>query len=216
MNSSRSIQLRSRSHVLTGGLAAALCLLWLPAAAGPFEDLAPCFSTQHGLDGLAQAFVADGWTVAADGPDRDRAARATAEINWALRFTPGRFQSPKQATAFLNEAHHSHDLRADPYVLLTRGDRSLILEWSTNGSRGQNICLMAAPDIDYVGAGIPPGAVDPDRQRFFAAMDVPLMRAAPHIRQVNAVLARLRVPEAASGELAGGDGVQLSVTYKYE
>ena len=35
------------------GLALALGLAWQPAAAGPFEDLAPCFSVQHDLDGLA-------------------------------------------------------------------------------------------------------------------------------------------------------------------
>lgn len=187
-----------------------------PAAAGPFEDLAPCMSTQHGLDGLAAAFLADGWALAADGADGDRVARATAEINWALRTSPGRFRSPEQAADFLATAHRSHGQRTDPFVLLMRGDRGLILEWSTNGSRGQNICLMAAPEIDYVGAGMPPAAVDPDQGRHFAAIEVPMLRAAPNIRAVHAVLVRLRVPEAAGAGLAGGDGVLMSVTYKWQ
>ena len=201
------------------GIAAALSLALVPAvpaAAGPFEDLAPCFSVQHGLDGLVTAFVADGWTVATDDTARQRAAAATAEINWALRYTPGRFRSPEQATEFLATAHGSHDRRTDPFVLLVRDDRNLILEWSTNGSRGQNICLQAAPRIDYVDAAIPAGAVDPARSRFFAAVDVPLIHAAPHVRQVQATLVRLRVPDEVSVDLVGGDGVQLSVTYKWE
>ncbi|MFV0512443.1 MAG: hypothetical protein ACK5MY_02225 [Jhaorihella sp.] len=210
---------RARSQFAALGLALALVpgLAWQPAAAGPFEDLAPCFSVQRDLDGLAAAFVADGWTMLPeDGPERERAAMATAEINWAMRTSLGRFRSPQQAVEFLNRAHHSHALRTDPYVLLTRDDRSLILEWSTNGSRGQNICLMAAAEIEYVGTGLPPGAVDPDHQRYFAAVNVPLLRAEAHIRQVNAALARLRVPEAARADLVGGDGARLSVVYKYE
>lgn len=197
---------------------AALCLAALPAgpgAAGAFEDLAPCLTTQQSLDGLTAAFMDAGWSPIATDAERTRAAAATAEINWALRTSPGRFRSAEQAAAFLESAHRSHDKRTDPYVLLQRDGRVLILEWSTNGHRGQNICLMAAAEIDYVRAAIPDNT-GARTDRAFMSVEPRLMAAPSNIRRVQAILARLQVPEAARDLLAGGQGVVISATYKWE
>ncbi|MBZ0128161.1 MAG: hypothetical protein K8F59_03505 [Rhodobacteraceae bacterium] len=185
-------------------------------AADAFSELAPCFTTQHSVEGLIAAFEADGWTLAETEADQTRVANAIEEINWALITSPGRFSTADQALTFLEAAHSSHSMRTDPFTLMLRGDQSLHVEYMTNGHRGQNICLLSAPELPFVRDKFPPSFAGPGDTRAFAAVDLRLLRAAPNIRKVEAVAARLNVPEAAKGMLAGGDGVQLFVTYKWE
>lgn len=187
-----------------------------PAHADAFDDLALCITIQHSLDELTATFVADGWTLVTEGPDHERASNATAEITWAFVTSPNRFRTAEAAEAYLARAHRAHAMRTEPYNLLVRGDRSLLLEWSTNGHRGQNICLLVAPRLDHVGDAMPAAMDDPDYPRAYATAQLPLYRAPAFIRKVTTTAARLRVPAGAQGMLAGGDGVHMTVIYKWE
>lgn len=187
-----------------------------PVAADAFSELAPCFTTQHSVEGLIAAFEADGWALATSEADLTRAANATEEINWALITSPGRFTTDKQARDYLAAAHASHSMRTDPYTLMVRGDQNLHVEYMTNGHRGQNICLLSAPELPFIHGNFPASFGVPGDTRAFAAVNLRLLRAAPNIRKVEAVAVRLNVPDGAKDALAGGDGVQLFVTYKWE
>ena len=184
-----------------------------PLAADAFDDLAPCLSRHSSLDTLTADFLAAGWTHVADGPEREHAAAATSEINWALRFSPSRFRTVEQAAEFLDTAHRSHELRTDPYALLGKDGLSLILEWSANSRRGQNICLLAARSLDYVTAAIPAAIRDAAAPPALSVIELRLLQAPSEIKYVKTALVRIRVPEAARNLLAGGDGAQMSVSY---